>query len=419
MPVVGCKGGLRVPPITFGCSMNKVLYLYWGRRGLSQFVKQFAGVIAARPDRAFLSISRQNEDYDSFKEFEDRLITVETFCSNIGAVTQAGRILSIRRQLSNFIKNNQIAAVADLMPHVWSPFVISAIRAAGARYCVVVHDAKPHPGDYRTFSVSHFLEIAHARADLVFTLSRAVAGRLEQEGIDYQKIYPLFHPDLKFNSDTPARSPPMENEPYRLVFLGRIMPYKGLALFLDAVEILRRDSVLVDALILGDGSAGSLTSRIEQLGVRFINRWAAPNEIAEALAWCHTVVLSHIEASQSGIAAAALGAGVPVVCTPVGGLAEQIFHLQTGLVAAAVDGHAVAESVKTLLGDPTLYRAICYNISRTSGERSMERFFEDLQSQVLQIDAIGRFSPEDAETWPREREPEDKDLPRVISSRSN
>lgn len=378
--------------------MNKVLYLYWGRRGLSQFVKQFSRVIATKPERALLSVSRQNEEYEFFKQFEGRLFPINTFSSNVGFATQAWRLLSIRRQLSDFIRTNQIEAVVDLMPHVWSPFVISAIRAAGARYCVVVHDAKPHPGDYRTFSVSRLLEMASARADLVFTLSRAVAGRLEQEGIGYQKVYPLFHPDLNFSSDTPVRLPPIEGEPFRLVFLGRIMPYKGLALFLDAIEILRRDNVLVDALILGDGSAGSLLSRIESLGVRFINRWASPKEIAEALAWCHTVVLSHIEASQSGIAAAALGAGVPVVCTPVGGLPEQIFHLHTGLIAAAVDGFAVAESVRTLLSEPTLYRTICHNISRTSGERSMERFFEDLQSQALHIMTSSRGADSHAGT---------------------
>jgi glycosyltransferase involved in cell wall biosynthesis len=47
-------------------------------------------------------------------------------------------------------------------------------------------------------------------------------------------------------------------------------------------------------------------------------------EVGTLLAWADAVVLSHREASQSGVAAAAAAAGRWVVATRVGGLAEQL-----------------------------------------------------------------------------------------------
>ena len=89
--------------------------------------------------------------------------------------------------------------------------------------------------------------------------------------------------------------------------------------------------------------------------------------------------------SQSGVAATALGAGLPVVATPVGGLIEQIKDGQTGILAARADAPALAQAIKRLLLDPPLYRAICENIQQTGDERSMRRFVENCVSHALQV----------------------------------
>ena len=54
------------------------------------------------------------------------------------------------------------------------------------------------------------------------------------------------------------------------------------------------------------------------------NRWVPEDEVGELLAWSDALVLSHREASQSGVAAAAIAARRWVVSTRVGGLAEQL-----------------------------------------------------------------------------------------------
>ena len=101
------------------------------------------------------------------------------------------------------------------------------------------------------------------------------------------------------------------------------------------------------------------------------------------LARYHRPVLSHTDASQSGVAAAAFGAGLPVVAMPVGGLIEQVVDGVTGLLASRADAPALADATKRLLLDPTLYRAVCTNIARTREQRSMATFVKDCVSHAL------------------------------------
>src|SRR5208282_4726743 len=59
-------------------------------------------------------------------------------------------------------------------------------------------------------------------------------------------------------------------------------------------------------------------------GVAVENRWIPEEELGPLLAWADAIVLPYREASQSGVAAAAITAGRLVVATEVGGLVEQL-----------------------------------------------------------------------------------------------
>jgi glycosyltransferase involved in cell wall biosynthesis len=54
------------------------------------------------------------------------------------------------------------------------------------------------------------------------------------------------------------------------------------------------------------------------------NRWAAETELGAVFGWADALILPYHEASQSGVAAAAIAAGRPVIATRVGGLSEQL-----------------------------------------------------------------------------------------------
>jgi glycosyltransferase involved in cell wall biosynthesis len=281
------------------------------------------------------------------------------------------------------LRQDRTQVVIELMPHVWSPFVVPVIRATGARYATIVHDAQAHPGDYRSLAVMYLLDFPMREADLVLTLSQSVAERLIATGrVAKSKLITLALPDLH-----PGRAhipePPAPGAPLKLLFFGRIMPYKGLGLFLDAVDLLRAQNIPVEIGVFGEGSLGPAAQRLAALGAEVVNRWLSAAEIDAVLRRYHVAVLTHTEASQSGVAAMALGAGLPIVATPVGGLKEQISHGQTGLLAHRTDAAAVADALERLYRDPDLYHAICRAIADTREQRSVARFVEDCVSHGL------------------------------------
>ena len=56
---------------------------------------------------------------------------------------------------------------------------------------------------------------------------------------------PCSTPELKLGP-VAEREPPGPGQPLRLLFMGRIMTYKALPLFLDTVDILRSKCIAVE-----------------------------------------------------------------------------------------------------------------------------------------------------------------------------
>jgi glycosyltransferase involved in cell wall biosynthesis len=146
---------------------------------------------------------------------------------------------------------------------------------------------------------------------------------------------------------------------------------------------LREDGVAVEVGLFGEGKLGSSAARLGAMGAEVVNRRLSGAEIGTILSRFHALVLSNIEASQSGVAAAAFGAGLPVIATPVGGLIEQVQDGITGVLAQRADATALVAAATRLLLDPELYRTICQRIVATCEQRSMLRFVEDCISHAM------------------------------------
>jgi glycosyltransferase involved in cell wall biosynthesis len=362
-------------------SMHRIMFLYWGRRGLARFVLELSrAALRSSAVTPCISVSRQNEAFAAFARLGPSMLAVDTFRTSLGALAQAWRIPVLQRRLLKRLAEDRIQAVVDVMPHVWSPFIAAAIRRAGVCYVCVLHDHDPHPGDWAAPAMI-MRHAAVSRADHVLTLSKFVADRLIEAGrMKPSKVSSLFFPDLSYGRSLQARKRP-PGAPLRLLFFGRIMRYKGLDLFIEAIELLRMEGITVKVGVFGEGPVGANAERLSLIGAEVVNRWIAEAEIPPILERFDAVVASHIEASQSGVVGMALGAGLPVVATPVGGLVEQVVDGVTGIMAAAVNGRSLADAVKRLL-DAEVYAAICENIVRTRDQRSMDRFVNECVGTV-------------------------------------
>jgi glycosyltransferase involved in cell wall biosynthesis len=196
----------------------------------------------------------------------------------------------------------------------------AALRREGVPYAVVVHDADTHPGDGYPLQMT-LQRLLVRRADAVVVLSDHVRLRLAAQGLAVGKpVIRSVLPQTAIGGLPPVRA---HGGPFRLLSFGRLLAYKGLDLLADALGQVLPDTPMV-VRVVGQGPAGAELAALCRLpGVTVENRWVPEAEIPELLAWADGLVLSHREASQSGVAAAALAARRFLVATRVGGLTEQ------------------------------------------------------------------------------------------------
>jgi glycosyltransferase involved in cell wall biosynthesis len=360
---------------------RRVMFLYWGRRGaLTKFAYEVHK--AALDDdtlEPLLSVSRQNEAFASFEPFGPSLVPVDTFARSIGALAGAWRVPSLGRELARQIAAHRSEAIITLMPHLWTPWIVPHVQRAGARYATIVHDAVAHPGDRTTARALPILLSEADRADHVFTLTEAVRQQLIASGHAKDRpITTLFHPDLSYGAIQRLGT---DEGPLRLLWFGRIMPYKGLGLFVEAMELLRQRGVSVSIGVFGEGAMELYEARLRALGAEIVNRWIGENEIGSILSRYDAVALSHFEASQSGVVALAHGAGLPVIATPVGGILEQVADGVNGVLAKSTSVSDFADAVARL-ADPAIYERLRTNLAQREN-RSMARFVRALVDTLI------------------------------------
>jgi len=141
-----------------------------------------------------------------------------------------------------------------------------------------------------------------------------------------------------------------------LIAVGDIMPRKGQIHLLEALSVLRRD--LPDARLLLVGPSNhdvyyeQTRRRAEELRLEEAVVWLGPRgDVPQLLAAADLYVLASIEESFPLSILEAMAAGLPVVATDVGGVAECVAHGENGLLVPPRQPEALAEAVHAVLTD--------------------------------------------------------------------
>lgn len=360
---------------------SHIVFMYLGRRGLGRYTLELARALRSfQAQPATFVLSEQNEMIKGIEANAPHLLKLPTFAHPASPAAVAN-FLRAREALLGFLECTRPAAVVNLMPHVWTPLLRPGIQRLGIRFVTTIHDARGHPGDVRGY-LTRWINSEAQLADGIVTLSRAVAEKLIAfDAVPRAKIKALFHPDIHYGP-LQAKRQRDPRAPLRLLLFGRISKYKGPGLLVQAVELLRAEGIRVHLGVAGAGDIRSELSRLRKLGADVRNRWLADSEIQPLLAEYDAIVLPYIEASQSGVLAAAYGNCMPVIGTPVGALPEQILHERTGLVADAVTPRALANTIRRLAEDPALYEHMSAHLAATRETRSMTRFANAIVAEV-------------------------------------
>lgn len=160
-----------------------------------------------------------------------------------------------------------------------------------------------------------------------------------------------------------------------LLFFGLIRDYKGLDLLIDALPLLGEEYQLV---IAGEsyGSFEKYEAQIAASGcadrIKVFNRYIDDEEVPRFFSAADLCVLPYKSATQSGITAISLHFDLPVVATPVGGLAESIEKPGIGLMTEGISAEAIAKTVRAFYAaDPQTF---VENIRQTKATMTWEVF---------------------------------------------
>jgi glycosyltransferase involved in cell wall biosynthesis len=210
--------------------------------------------------------------------------------------------------------------------------------------------------------------------DRVVACSESLRSRLLEGGFQSVEVIPFGVPNR------PLR-PPVE-EPPSAVFVGRMVPEKGVDILLRAFRHALRELPSARLHIAGAGPEEmALRSLAVEIGLAdsvTFHGWLSPERIEHLCARAWVQLVPSVWEEPFGLVAAEAGArGTAAVVSDVGGLAEIVVQDETGLLVPPRDERALACALVRVLADRELAEAM-----GRSGRRrvaacfSMDRYIE-------------------------------------------
>ena len=246
----------------------------------------------------------------------------------------------------------------------------------------VIHDVTPHPGLIGVMS-SVYEALYPTASDVAIALAAYSYEELKRRfprKAHIESRHGIFLPADKI--DTAAIAARRE----RMFFLGRIDAYKGIEHLVEAYGIARTSNPNIRLDIIGKGLIRpKVIERIGELGVGLVNRYVKDAEVKQALAEHGVLILPYTSATQSGVAAIALGNGMPCIATRVGALPEQVQDGRNGIIVPPGDAPALAKAMLEVADDADLAKRMADESVRIGRE---EYSWEQISRKLL-VDLSG------------------------------
>jgi glycosyltransferase involved in cell wall biosynthesis len=247
-------------------------------------------------------------------------------------------------------------------------------RRLGLPVVMHVHELPP-PGTKRTLA----LRAAANTADVLVAVSEAVAAILRPHAANTPVLVAYNGVPMPVARD---RSPDIAT----VGTVGTICRTKGTDVFLRAAAIahqrspdLRFEHVGASGLDEDIAFERTVSALVESEELQGVVRLLGVRPAASELARWESFVLASRQDAFPLASLEAMAAGIPVIATNVGGLREQIEHLETGVLVEPERPEELAEWILQLHGDPALRE----RLASAGAARVRERFTIERQATVL------------------------------------
>jgi len=297
--------------------------------------------------------------------------------------------------------------VSPLVVHLHSTFAGLALRPL-LRWAPGPHDHAPVVV-YCAHGWSFDRETSAASRRLAMTLERALAPlcdvvvcisehemRIARQARIAPRVMAHIANGIPCNPPVAAArsQPDWPADKRRLLFVGRFDRQKGVDILLEALRELRDSTFayLVGSAVLNDGAALKLPDNVRTTG------WLSAADLTAYYETADVLVAPSRWEGFGLTAVEAMRAGLPVIASRVGGLAEVVEHDVTGLLVEPNSSAALVSAIRSI-GTESL---------KSMGEAGRHRFVErfTLDRMHSQLTALyQRLSAEKAATYPRARRP--------------
>ncbi len=260
--------------------------------------------------------------------------------------------------------------------HFWNLPFLCWFKLLGRKTVMTIHDGILHDGEQNKLE-QWLVRQCIKRADELIFLTQFVKEQT-QKNIGFTAPAQLIEHGMFATS---LQTKPRKHKPKpRLLFLGRIGKYKGVDLLIEAVRQLPEDSY-TDCRI-----AGTLMYNLQYQAhpkIYLINKWLSDEEIADLLGTSDILVLPYKEASQSGVIVLGIAAAIPMICTQVGGLTEQLRQDEALFITPEIK--ALQQAILQLTQDRSLYEDMSQQLLQKQKNLSWINIAKRVE-QVLKAD---------------------------------
>jgi colanic acid/amylovoran biosynthesis glycosyltransferase len=249
---------------------------------------------------------------------------------------------------------------------------------------------------YDIYIVPRLLGAKVREAAAVVTCARVNAAYLEQlAGAGARANVIVNYHGVDLDRFRPSARKEPDSSPPCLVTCGRLEPYKGHHVLLEACASLSRP---VRCVIIGEGPQ---RARLEEQAARFGLKervvFTGPLPQAELVRWyarADLFVLASVVLERSGkrdvipnVLAEAMAMQIPVVASEVSGIGELVADGASGRLVPANDAQALARVIDELLADPDQRRRLA-----RGGHEKVAADFDRRKNILALVDLFGAVS---------------------------
>lgn len=214
---------------------------------------------------------------------------------------------------------------------------------------LIVHDPFPHSGENTiTKKIVYRLQKFLAKKYLLLNTSQKEKF-IETYHINRENVYTSFLGVYEFlYLFKTNNSPVVKCKPtFRILFFGRISPYKGVYYLLEGCkQYIEQVDRNIEVIIAGAGLYDFDISEYEICPqIKIINRFINSFELVDLIQQSDIIVCPYTDATQSGVVMSAFAFKKPVIASKVGGLPEMLEH---GLLGYLISPRSVDEILKAL-----------------------------------------------------------------------